>query len=180
MNHLNIVDMGNALEDLRKERDESIAESERLTALNKKLTEDFNTLALDRAQWQIRAEEKDHQLAAIGKERDYAVEAMEEARTYMRIETTHARSAETRAEKLSFALAAEQAINKDLKIELDEALVAFADQKVISNYSREQGIKALAVLKLARPYVARIASRTSGPDVRDHLSKIDALIGKQD
>lgn len=97
-----------------------------LTALNKKLTDDFNTLALDRAQWQIRAEEKDHQLAAIGKERDYAVEAMEEARTYMRIETTHARSAETRAEKLSIALAAEQAINKDLKIELDEALAYLA------------------------------------------------------
>lgn len=85
-----------------------------------------------------------------------------------------------RAEKLSVALAAEQAINKDLKIELDEVLVAFADQKVISNYSREQAIKALATLKLARPYVARIASRTSGPDVRDHLSKIDAIIGKQD
>lgn len=55
------------------------SETERLIALNKKLTEDFNTLALDRSQWQ------------------------------------------ERAEKLSIALQAEQAINKDLKIELDEA-----------------------------------------------------------
>lgn len=73
MNHLNIVDMDNAIEELRKERDEAIVKCERLSELNNKLTEDFNTLALDRSQWQ------------------------------------------ERAEKASLALAAEQAINKDLR-----------------------------------------------------------------
>lgn len=42
--------------DICIERDEAIAECVRLTALNNKLTEDFNTLALDRQRWQDRAE----------------------------------------------------------------------------------------------------------------------------
>lgn len=42
--------------DICIERDEAIAECVRLTALNNKLTEDFNTLALDRRRWQDRAE----------------------------------------------------------------------------------------------------------------------------
>lgn len=119
--------------------DEAMAtQIDNLTALNKKLTEDFNTLALDRAQWQ------------------------------------------ERAEKLSLALAAEQAINKDLKIELDEACADI--EKSLSDF-RVAGGKLSeaqdALLELRAAFVQAWGFEP-GPEntlYRPTLDKVDAALG---
>lgn len=114
------------------------SETERLIALNKKLTEDFNTLALDRSQWQ------------------------------------------ERAEKLSIALQAEQAINKDLKIELDEARAdieaSISDFKVAGGKLSEAQD---ALLELRAAFVQAWGFEP-GPEnalYRPTLDKVDAALG---